>query len=84
MNAGQLNMFHNCRYEGMGTICLLYTSKTFTVGFDYDKFNEISYAKDLSEKIGTQNYSKLITEEEYWSVLPEIKYYMDEPLAEAS
>ena len=58
--------------------------KTFTVGFDYDKFNEISYAKDLSEKIGTQNYSKLITEEEYWSVLPEIQYYMDEPLADAS
>ena len=58
--------------------------KTFTVGFDYDKFNEISYAKDLSEKIGTQNFSKLISEEEYWSVLPEIQYYMDEPLADAS
>lgn len=58
--------------------------KTFTVGFDYDKFNEISYAQDLSEKIGTQNFSKLITEEEYWSVLPEIQYYMDEPLADAS
>lgn len=58
--------------------------KTFTVGFDYDKFNEISYAQDLSEKIGTKNFSKLITEEEYWSVLPEIQYYMDEPLADAS
>ena len=58
--------------------------KTFTVGFDYDKFNEISYAQDLSEKIGTQNFSKLITEEEYWIVLPEIQYYMDEPLADAS
>lgn len=58
--------------------------KTFTVGFDYDKFNEISYAKDLSEKIGTKNFSKLITEDEYWNVLPEIQYYMDEPLADAS
>ncbi len=58
--------------------------KTFTVGFDYDKFNEISYAQDLSEKIGTQNFSKLISEEEYWNVLPEIQYYMDEPLADAS
>ena len=26
----------------------------------------------------------MITEEEYWSVLPEIQYYMDEPLADAS
>ena len=58
--------------------------KTFTVGFDYDQFNEISYAQDLSEKIGTKNYSKLIREEEYWNVLPEIQYYMDEPLADAS
>ncbi len=58
--------------------------KTFTVGFDYDKFNEISYARSLSEKIGTKNYSKLISKEEYWSVLPEIQYYMDEPLADAS
>lgn len=58
--------------------------KTFTVGFDYDKFNEISYAKELSEKIGTTNYSKLISEDEYWKVLPEIQYYMDEPLADAS
>lgn len=59
-------------------------AKTFTVGFAYDKYNEISYAQDLSEKVGTKNYSKLITEEEYWSVLPEIQYYMDEPLADAS
>ena len=59
-------------------------AKTFTVGFAYDKYNEISYAQDLSEKVGTTNYSKLITEEEYWSVLPEIQYYMDEPLADAS
>lgn len=58
--------------------------KTFTVGFDYDKYNEISYAKALSEEIGTKNYSKLITEAEYWQVLPEIQYYMDEPLADAS
>ncbi len=58
--------------------------KTFTVGFDYDKFNEISYAQALSKEIGTKNYSKLITEDEYWGVLPEIQYYMDEPLADAS
>ncbi len=39
--------------------------KTFTVGFDYAKYNEIDYAKALSEKIGIDNYSKLITTEEY-------------------
>ena len=35
--------------------------KTFTVGFDYEKYNEIDYAKALSEKIKIDNYSKLIS-----------------------
>jgi asparagine synthase (glutamine-hydrolysing) len=58
--------------------------KTFTVGFDYDKYNEISYAKELSEKIGIENFSKTITTEEYWEHLPKVQYHMDEPLADAS
>lgn len=58
--------------------------KTFTVGFDYEKYNEIDYAKSLSEKIEIDNYSKLITTEEYWDILPTIQYHMDEPLADPS
>ena len=56
--------------------------KTFTVGFDYDKYNEIDYAKELSALVGIENYSKLITTEEYWDVLPKVQYHMDEPLAD--
>ncbi len=58
--------------------------KTFTVGFDYEKYNEIDYAKSLSKKIEIDNYSKLITTEEYWNTLPKIQYHMDEPLADPS
>ena len=58
--------------------------KTFTVGFDYEKYNEIDYAKALSKKIEIDNYSKLITTEEYWDTLPKIQYHMDEPLADPS
>lgn len=58
--------------------------KTFTVGFDYEKYNEIDYAKALSKKIEIDNYSKLITTDEYWDVLPKIQYHMDEPLADPS
>jgi len=58
--------------------------KTFTVGFDYDKYNEIDYAKALSEKIQIQNYSKLISTKEYWESIPHIQYHMDEPLADPS
>jgi asparagine synthase (glutamine-hydrolysing) len=58
--------------------------KTFTVGFDYEKYNEIDYAKSLSSKVGIDNYSRLITTDEYWDVLPKIQYHMDEPLADPS
>lgn len=56
--------------------------KTFTVGFDYHKYNEIGYAKELSEHINIENFNKTITTEEYWDVLPKVQYHMDEPLAD--
>ncbi len=58
--------------------------KTFTVGFDYDKYNEIEYAKTLSNAVGIDNYNKMITTEEYWDILPKVQYHMDEPLADPS
>ena len=58
--------------------------KTFTVGFDYAKYNEIDYAKALSEKIKIDNYSKLISKEEYWDSIGKVQYHMDEPLADPS
>lgn len=58
--------------------------KTFTVGFDYEKYNEIGYAERLSELVGIDNYSKMITTEEYWAALPVVQYHMDEPLADPS
>ena len=57
--------------------------KTFTVGFDYEKYNEIGYAEKLSEKVGIDNYSKIISTE-YWDSLGKIQYHMDEPLADPS
>ena len=56
--------------------------KTFTVGFDYEKYNEIDYAKSLSDKIKIDNYSKLVSSQEYWEAIPKIQYHMDEPLAD--
>ncbi|MFQ9901467.1 MAG: asparagine synthase (glutamine-hydrolyzing) [Ruthenibacterium sp.] len=45
------------------TACLM-PDNTFSVGFDYNKFNETNYAAELSEKLGVKNYRKLITAEE--------------------
>lgn len=56
--------------------------KTFTVGFDNEKYNEVDDAKRLSAEVGIKNYHKLISPDEYWAVLPKVQYYMDEPLAD--
>ena len=57
-------------------------AKTFTVGFDYEKYNEIPYAEELSKAVGIENISTIISTEEFWKELPNIQYYMDEPLAD--
>lgn len=58
--------------------------KTFTVGFDYEKYNEIEYAQALSNNIKIENFNKMISTEEYWDAIPKIQYHMDEPLADPS
>ncbi len=59
--------------------------KTFTVGFDFGlKYNEISWAQRLSEKIGVEHHTKIIGSEEFWNAVPKVQYHMDQPLADPS
>lgn len=63
--------------------CLM-PDKTFSVGFDYKDFNETNYAKELSDKLGIENYRKVVTADEFFEVLPQIQYHMDEPQSNLS
>lgn len=59
--------------------------KTFTVGFDFgEKYNEISWANRLSEEIGVEHHTHLISSEEFWDAVPTVQYHMDQPLADPS
>lgn len=59
--------------------------KTFTVGFDFgEKYNEITWAQDLSKKINVDHHYKLITSEEFWDAVGKVQYFMDQPLADPS
>lgn len=59
--------------------------KTFTVGFDFgEKYNEISWAKNLSKEIGVEHHTHLISSEEFWDAVPTVQYHMDQPLADPS
>ena len=57
--------------------------KAFTVGFDNGgHYNESTYAKELAKEVGIDHYVHIISEEEYWDVLPKVQYYLDQPLAD--
>lgn len=58
--------------------------KTFSVGFDYPKCNEIPLAKTLSDYVGVKNTSKLISTEEFFTEFPKIMNHVDEPLSDPS
>jgi len=55
---------------------------SFTVGFDYEKYNEVSYAKSLSDKLGLTHITKIISTDEYWNSLAKIQLQMEEPMAD--
>ncbi|MDR1627382.1 MAG: asparagine synthase (glutamine-hydrolyzing) [Oscillospiraceae bacterium] len=59
--------------------------KAFTVGFEFgEKYNESSWAKNLSKITGLDHHYKLITSEEFWGNVEKVQYYMDQPLADPS
>ncbi len=59
-------------------------NKTFTVGFDGKGFSEIDYAKDLSKIFKVKHYSKVISGDEFFDILPTVQYHCDEPSANVS
>ena len=60
--------------------------KTFTVGFsEYrGERDEISWARELAERLGVENDAHHISEEEFWEAFPTVQWHMDEPSADPS
>ena len=63
-------------------VALAKPDKTYTVGYDLAKYNEIEYAKDLANKLKINNTSKVITKQEYMDIIPTIMYHLDEPTSD--
>ena len=57
--------------------------KTYTVGYNIDRYNEIEYASDLAGRLEIKNISDKISKEEYLEALPKVFYHMDEPTTDA-
>lgn len=57
---------------------------TYSVGFDFEKFNETNEAKDLSDLLKIKNKRKLINDDEFMEGVKMVQYYSDEPHANLS
>ena len=58
--------------------------KTFSVGYEEEKDSELPYAQDFSNVIGVPNIANKVSADEFFDAVPEIQYYMDEPLPNPS
>lgn len=59
-------------------------SKTFSVGFHSEQFNESNLAKELSDILEIENVSKIISSDECFDNLRNIVYHLDEPQSNPS
>ena len=64
-------------------VSLAKPDKTYTVGYDINKYSEIDLARDLTDRLGITNISSKISKEEYMNAIEDVFYHMDEPTTDA-
>ncbi|MCW1958454.1 MAG: asparagine synthase (glutamine-hydrolyzing) [Mycobacterium sp.] len=55
---------------------------TFTTGFEREGFSEVDVAVASAEAIGARHVAKVVSQAEFVAALPEIVWYLDEPVAD--
>ncbi|MGV0776209.1 asparagine synthase (glutamine-hydrolyzing) [Mycolicibacterium elephantis] len=55
---------------------------TFTTGFEREGFSEVDVAVASAEAIGARHVTKVVSQTEFVQALPEIVWYLDEPVAD--
>ena len=55
---------------------------TFTTGFEREGFSEVDVAVASAEAIGARHVTKVVSQAEFVEALPEIVWYLDEPVAD--
>jgi asparagine synthase (glutamine-hydrolysing) len=58
--------------------------KTFSIGFDISKHNEIKFAKTVAQKFMTDHHEKIVTVEQGEVLLPMLSWIYDEPFYDSS
>jgi asparagine synthase (glutamine-hydrolysing) len=55
---------------------------TFTTGFEREGFSEVDVAAESAKAIGARHVTKVVSAAEFVAALPEIVWYLDEPVAD--
>lgn len=58
--------------------------KTFSIGFNEERYNEARYAKEVANYLGTKHTELYIDEKEMFELVESIPQYYDEPFADSS
>lgn len=58
--------------------------QSFSLGFDNSKYSELDWSTKFAKTIHQKNTQIKITEDDYFSSIPKVMYYMDEPLSNPS
>ncbi|HEY2990324.1 MAG TPA: asparagine synthase (glutamine-hydrolyzing) [Candidatus Binatia bacterium] len=54
--------------------------QTFTVGFEEKSYNELRYAREVSQHLGSEHHEVLVQPGEFFDALPTLIWHRDEPL----
>lgn len=58
--------------------------KTFTIGFENQKYDEAPYSREVARFLGTDHNEYYCTIKESKDIIPKLSYYYDEPFSDSS
>ncbi len=58
--------------------------KTFSIGFDEEKYSELPYAQEFAKTLGVPNIACKVSADDFFGAAADIQYFLDEPLPNPS